>query len=401
MADSAALLVDEILPYHPMRQWVLSVPFPLRFLFASNPKVMTGALAIVYRTIATHLTHKAGFTKPMAQSGAVTLIQRFGSALNLNIHFHMLFLDGVYSDSRHGANPCFRWVKAPTNVEITQLTHTIASRVGRYLERQGLLERDTGNIFLTQEAVDASDEDLSNQLLGSSITYRVAVGPQQGRKVYTLQTLPDDGTDQLPTRVGNVAGFSLHAGVAARANERDKLERLCRYIARPAVSTKRLSMTRNGRVRYELKTPWRNGTTHIIFEPLDFISRLVALVPRPRVNLTRFHGVFAPNSKYRALVTPAKRGKRKKAITAKTRQNQTPAERHSSMTWAQRLKRVFDIDVETCSECGGDIRIIASIEDPVVIRTILAHLDKKGAFAGDSLLPDCRASPSSSMGLLL
>jgi hypothetical protein len=88
MADSAALLVDEILPHQPMRQWVLSVPFPLRFLFASNPKVMTKVLGIIYRTIATHLAHKAGFTKPLAQTGAVTLIQRFGSALNLNIHFN-------------------------------------------------------------------------------------------------------------------------------------------------------------------------------------------------------------------------------------------------------------------------------------------------------------------------
>jgi len=83
MADSAALLVDDILPHQTMRQWVLSVPFPLRFLFASNPDVMGRVLDIVYRTIATHLTHKGGFAKPMAQTGAVTLIQRFGSALNL------------------------------------------------------------------------------------------------------------------------------------------------------------------------------------------------------------------------------------------------------------------------------------------------------------------------------
>ncbi len=83
--DSAALLVDEILPHQPMRQWVLSIPFPVRFLFASNPKAMSGVLGIVYRAIATHLAHKAGFTKPLAQTGAVTLIQRFGSALNLNI----------------------------------------------------------------------------------------------------------------------------------------------------------------------------------------------------------------------------------------------------------------------------------------------------------------------------
>jgi len=160
-------------------------------------------------------------------------------------------------------------------------------------------------------------------------------------------------------------------------------------------------MTCNGRVRYELKTPWRNGTTHVIFEPLDFISRLVSLIPKPRVNLTRFHGVFAPNSKYRALVTPARRGKGKKVKTLKQALDQTPAEKHISMTWAVRLKWVFDIEIDICSECGGDVRIIASIEDPVAMRMILAHLNKKMALAEISLLPDCRASPSPLMDLLV
>ena len=99
-------------------------------------------------------------------------------------------------------------------------------------------------------------------------TYRIAVGPHAGRKVFTLQTLPDCN-EPSDDRVGKVAGFSLHAGVAAKANERKKLERLCRYIARPAVSEKRLSLLRNGHVRYELKTPYRDGTTHVIFEPMD------------------------------------------------------------------------------------------------------------------------------------
>jgi hypothetical protein len=80
-----------------------------------------------------------------------------------------------------------------------------------------------------------------------------------------------------------VAGFSLHAGVSARADQRQKLERLCRYISRPAISEKRLSLTPNGNVRYQLKTPYRDGTTHVIFEPLDFIAWLAALVPKPRV----------------------------------------------------------------------------------------------------------------------
>jgi len=145
-------------------------------------------------------------------------------------------------------------------------------------------------------------------------------------------------------------------------------------------------------------TPYANGTTHVIFEPLDFVSRLVALVPKPRVHLTRFHGVFAPNSKYRAKVTPARRGKREKSNSA-DEADQSMAEKRASMTWAKRLKRVFSIEIETCSECGGDVRIIASIEDPAVIQQILTHLDNTASSAATALLPDCRASPSLPAGL--
>ena len=93
MAETAALLVDDVLPDQPLRQWVLSVPYALRFLFASQPAIMGRVLAIVYRIIATHLINKAGVSRNMARTGAVTLIERFGSAPNLNLHFHMLFLD--------------------------------------------------------------------------------------------------------------------------------------------------------------------------------------------------------------------------------------------------------------------------------------------------------------------
>ncbi len=235
----------------------------------------------------------------------------------------MLFLDGVYVEQSHGSAR-FRWVKAPTSPELTQLTHTIAHRVGRYLERQGLLERDVENSYLASDAVD---DDPMTPLLGHSITYRIAVGSQAGRKVFTLQTLPTSG-DPFGDGIGKVAGSSLHAGVAARADERKKLERLSPYISRPAVSEKRLSLTRGGNVRYQLKTPYRDGTTHVIFEPLDFIARLAALVPKPRVNLTRFHGVFAPNSRHRALVTLAKRGRGNKVRVAdEPKQHQHNGER--------------------------------------------------------------------------
>ena len=396
MADSAALLVDEILPEQPIRQWVLSFPFQLRFLFASYPEIMGKVLGIVNRVLSTHLIHKAGFTRTDAQTGAVTLIQRFGGALNLNIHFHMLLLDGVYAVDDYGKMR-FHRVKAPELIELTKLVHTISHRVARFLERRGLLVRDVEDSYLT---LDCLDEEPMQQLHGHSITYRIALGAQQGRNVFTLQTVPPSNAESsFSTRVANIAGFSLHAGVAAEAYQRDKLERLCRYVSRPAVSENRLAVLSNGNIRYQLKTPYRDGTTHVIFEPLDFIAKLAALIPKPRVNLTRFHGVFAPNSKWREQVTPAKRGKTKK-LSEEEGSEKSPTERHAAMTWAQRLKRVFNIDIETCNECGGAVKVIACIEDSEVIQKILSYLKKQDSGQSSnsnksqiSLLPDERAPP--------
>jgi hypothetical protein len=148
--------------------------------------------------------------------------------LLLNVHFHMLFLGGVYVDRADGSVRC-HWVKVPTSAELAQLAHTIAHRVGRFLERRGLLERDVENGYLAGGIVD---DDPLNQLLGPSITYRIAVGLQAGCMVFTLRTLPDcDQQDQFGDTVGKVAGLSLHAGAAARAHERNKLERL--WLAYP------------------------------------------------------------------------------------------------------------------------------------------------------------------------
>ena len=134
--------------------------------------------------------------------------------------------------------------------------------------------------------IPGDDEDSLLHLQGASVSYRIAVGPQQGQKVFTLQTLPAS-TEGEYGQLANTSGFSLHAGVFANADEPDKLERLCRYISRPVISEQRLSMTQHGKVRYELKTPYRDGTTHVFFEPIDFIGKLAALIPPPRLNLTR------------------------------------------------------------------------------------------------------------------
>ena len=292
----------------------------------------------------------------------------------------MLFLGGVYVTS--GERLRFRRVPPPTLVALEKLVRGISARVCRALERQGLLVRDLENTFLTLDAPSVAGFD---DLLGHSITYRIALGPQQGRKAFTLQTVPAS-VESSDGKLARAAGFSLHAGVASEAHEREKLERLCRYITRPAVSTERLSLTPQGHVRYRLKTPYRDGTTDVVFEPLDFMARLAALVPTPRVNLTRYHGVFAPNHRLREQVTPARRGRR----DAEVAEEVAP---HVAMTWAQRLKRVFKMDIETCEHCGGAVKVIASIEEPAVIKQILEHLERRDAATTPDFRPFARAPP--------
>jgi len=220
--ESAAHLVDHVLPEQPIRQWVLTFPFPLRFLFAAQPQVLSQVLGVVYRAISAYLIKKVGFAVTSgAKTGAVTLIQRFGSALNLNVHFHMLFLDGAYSfDS---SRPRFHRAPRPTPTELAQLLHRISQRVARLLERQGLLVRDPDHAFLDFEPGGAFD-----QLVGASIHYRIAIGPNAGKKALTLRTVPAQPEPSASTLLAKQPGFSLHTATCCEASQRDRLEKLCR-----------------------------------------------------------------------------------------------------------------------------------------------------------------------------
>ena len=275
------------------------------------------------------------------------------------------------------SNQVFRRVNAPSKADLEAVLQQLSSKLARMLVKEGVLTQDSENSYLTLDHLEANP---MQQVHGHSISYRIAIGPQQGKKVFTLQTLlPKAAQDDRFSQVAKAGGFSLHAGVAVQPHERKKLEHLCRYVARPAISAQRLALTRDGRVRYELKTPYRDGTTHVIFEPLDFMARLAALVPKPRVNLIRFHGVFAPNSHYRMTITSAKRGKGASKIGTVhlEPEERTPLEQRAAMTWARRLKRVFNIDITECEKCKGSVKVIACIEDPVVIEKILNHLKAK------------------------
>ena len=159
--------------------------------------------------------------------------------------------------------------------------------------------------------------------------------------------------------------------------ERERLERLCRYITRPALSDERIQVNAAGQVELELKTPWRDGTTHLLMSPLEFMQRLAALVPRPRLHLIRYHGVLAPNAKLRAQVVPQgpeAAGPATEAAAAASEAEPVRA-RSQRMGWARLLKRVFDIDLQHCPRCGGgQVKIVAAILERAAIEKILTHL---------------------------
>lgn len=146
-----------------------------------------------------------------------------GGFYTLNIHFHMLFLDGVYEVNSEGVASKFHAIEVPTSCEMQRLLQRISERIARLLERLGYLERDTpeGSLLL-----DGFDDDVINHLQGSSITYRIAVGSQRGKKVFTLKTLlaSGDDIDEIKGQtLANGGGFSFYAGVSAKSYQRTKL----------------------------------------------------------------------------------------------------------------------------------------------------------------------------------
>jgi hypothetical protein len=361
MAETAAYLVDRVIPRVPVRQWVLSFPIPLRIVLAAHPEVLTPLLRIVHWVITGFLLSQSGLKRTAADAGSVTLIQRFGSAANLNVHLHCLVLDGVYRSTE--GEPLFQEARAPTDDELKGLLDQIVARLMKLLTRRGYLVEEQGMTYLAD--TDA-DHPLAS-LQAASCTYRIAFGPRAGQKVLSLRTVA--GQDEKPRKVlcADAHGFSLHAAVRCGADQRKQLERLCRYITRPALADERLSRNAKWQVVLKLKSPYRDGTTHIVMHPQEFMQCLAALVPRPRLHLIRFHGVLAPNAKLRATVIPQP-----------AQRDSAPADEHAHgqaarMSWARLLKRVFDIDVERCA-CGGQLKIIATIEEPVVIVRILTHL---------------------------
>jgi hypothetical protein len=353
MAQMAAHLVESVMPWVLMRQWVVSVPMPLRYWMSTSRDLTAQVHTIVRTTISQYYLNQAvkrGVRRQNVQPGSVSFIQRFGGSLNLNLHFHVVFLEGVYLDRRDvGLKPRFVTAEPPSDTDIATVLQKISWRLIRKLHRLGYLEAGMDVPVATGYDPLLDTEPGLARTTAASVKQRIAFGERAGQKVRRIGS--GSGYEgERPARTGprcaSVNGFSLHANTDIPAHRRDQLERLMRYTARGAVSLERLEQDANGDLTYRFNRPWSDGTTGIKLSPLELLEKLAALVPVPRAHLVRYGGCLAPHSRLRAAIIPTPR---QQGMDGEDTKTGTPY-----WHWARLLGRVFDLDMATCLSplCG-------------------------------------------------
>jgi putative transposase/transposase-like zinc-binding protein len=374
MAQSAAHLVECVMPWVPTRQWVVSVPIPLRYWTAPSRDLTAHVHGIIRTTIAQFYVNQAvkrGAERQNVQPGSVTFLQRFGGALQLNLHYHVIVMEGVFLDrTDQGLKPRFLKGEPPSDADVAHVVQKISRRVIRKLRRLGYLEAGMDIPVATGYDPLLDNEPELARTMAASVTQRIAFGERAGQKVRRIGSgfgYEGERPELKGPRCASVNGFSLHANTAIPAHRWDQLERLIRYTARGALSLERLEQDANGDLMYRFNRPWSDGTTGIKLSPLELLEKLAALVPVPRAHLVRYGGCLAPHSKLRAAIIPTPRQQGADGDESKTG---TPY-----WHWARLLGRVFDLDTATCPFCRrGSLRIIAAITRESVITRILRHL---------------------------
>jgi len=247
MADTAAFCVDHLFPQVPARQYVLSLPYALRFKLAYSADATSVVLGAFIGAINSDLRRRARKRKLRGrlQTGSLTVVQRFGSSLNLNVHFHVIAMDGVYAEQPDGSM-VFHPLPAPSDEDIARMARAVCRKVTRHL---GPL------------AGEDKDQQLTlDHLTNASVQGLVATGPRRGCRVLRLGGTGEDAEAAIiGKRCAEVAGFNVHANVRVSANDRDGLEHLCRYLARPPIANDRLQELPDGRLALRFKQAWRDG----------------------------------------------------------------------------------------------------------------------------------------------
>jgi hypothetical protein len=187
---------------------------------------------------------------------------------------HCLVLDGVYRRDADGL-PSFIEASTPTDEELHAMLQAIIARLQRMLTRREVLVEDMCQSYLAEPNADGEEARTRRPLQPAAIAYRITFGPRAGQNVLTLRgATPRESAARRPLSA-DIDGFSLHAAVRVEASDRRRLEQLCRYITRPALSDERVQLSDAGEVELKLKTAWRDGTTHLVMSPLELMQRRI------------------------------------------------------------------------------------------------------------------------------
>jgi hypothetical protein len=336
MVETAAHMVDNVLPRVPFRQWVLSVPKRVRWHLREKPAALNGLLGVFLRALETTLRQRSPDAPAGARFGAVVFVHRFGSYLNSHVHFHVLVTDGVFSPADDGTAD-FHPAVSLDSADILAVQAKMRTRGLRWLHRHGHLDSEG---------------------------------------VHTLDA-PD-----------HAGGWSLDASVTIPDWDRQGLERLVRYCARPPLSQERLGRVDDETLVYSLRKPTLDGRTELYLTPLELLERLSKLITPPRVHKHRYCGVLAPNAGLRrAVIESAGPAGATLQILQDAREQMglgeaaSPAAeppsrfaRAAAKCWALLLARIYECLPLRCPNCGEPMRIIAFILDPPVIERILQHV---------------------------
>lgn len=372
MAEMARRWCDTLLPHVPFRQWVITVPWSRRKQLAYQPTLARGVLALALDEIFAWLTEEARLLGlDDARCGAVTAQQRWGSALNLNLHFHALLPDGVFSCDPAGA-VAFHRLPPPRRTDLEALVARIAARSEAWLE--------------AQDADEPPDpDDAQAVLIAAAVEGKVAAGPRAGAATRRTQD-GEQARDGELRRGVSCDGYGLHAGTAVPAHARDALERLARYFLRPPLAKGRLHELPDGQVRWTMRKAWSDGTTGFVFTPLELTQRLAAYVVPPRVHTVHYHGVFAPRSSWRADVVPDPDEVRRHRAAVESARNEVSLRKRvrrrrrrgwsSWCPWSELLERVFSVGGTRCSRCGKPMHLRAVVVGPPATLRVLAGLRK-------------------------
>jgi len=366
MSESVVHLMDSVLPERATRQWVITLPIPLRYLVATDKKIGTEIHSVVMNEVHNYYTSKGGVKN--SRTGSITFIQRFGTLLNLNPHFHLIALDGVYMLNASN-KVIFKNLTEPTEQEVTTVINAIKRSVIRLLTQKGLLAVDS-------DYIDAPSDPLFEEspALGSaskaSVISRIALGQRAGLKVRFISNSPGDEEEKAEFKgkqCAALSGFSLHCATRIKARDRAGLEKLLFYMARGPIAKDRLTHADDGLLKYELKRKL-GDKTHILLSPSELIEKLAALIPPPGINSIRYNGVFAPGSYWLNEVVKALKSAPKKEITSEAGSSGL------RMSWSYLLKRVFNLNMDLCPKCGGSMKLISAIMERGVIKMILEHI---------------------------